>query len=860
MMKWNGKVHEPCRDNDGEILPPKSALEAMHVAPSMIESEPRPFEVIEAPPTIKALPTSSSSRPKTPPLPLVIGVEVMRVATLPSLSQLEVMTLNAALKLNERLREVGTSRRHVSQTLHAFTTFTRLNAGSLDFPTSHVIGATFGRLYEDLVNTIEELIRDGALGSNTPYDDTHLLRTFRQLFEQHRPHLRPSRRTSTASKEAPDEEICAMGVETAHLVEVHTSPTHDEVSLASLPPLRFVEGVETSIEFEPLSSDDLHAQFPTTTSTAQNQWDSSTLVDDETSSWLSPSQVINKSGFDWILPFDLGVGHCFIMSGAPMRHEPFASRHAPPQPSLSPQERKFVEPYFQVGEHWVSYDHTIGVLVLRLQHRGIDLYAIIDHGSKFSIMSHDYYQDLQTQGFRPTLETAQSYHGVAAWGGTRLWTQKFWSHPMNIADYNCSMDCYVTDPHEDVNFSFILGRDWLDQHRAILGTRFSPFQLLLDRRPLGSFYAPLHAESSFQDHQVLTPRGISIARHRVEQSPIGHLPMLIGVAQARPFASFSVEDHDRWGAAFRHHLTYQSPTFESDEDETPNKRPRTTCLTNFDVSKCHTCALRITLPGYDSCIRCLKPSRPRGVQDLTLNNYLNCVESWERMNQLAHVAHRAQFALVQEMSPSTSTSNDLSPQRRQLRHEETLAPASRNELGALLVDDLQPIAKSLQASPSRVPRRKPIGLSTFIGLLLTTTMAPSIDARALDEAPPFEFDLEDRLAPALRLDFEPSKTVAPPLFNLEYDRPQELPPRIDPEFSSNLPTSLSPFPNDLTHPLRRRPHPQKPRGSNTFSTFDTFDIGFCGWSAPLRAPYAYAVHLDRALIPITWSLMDPRVK
>ena len=110
MMKWNGKVHEPCRDNDGEILPPKSALEAMHVAPSMIESEPRPLEVIEAPPTIKALSTSSSSRPKTPPLPLVIGVEVMRVATLPSLSQLEVTTLQAALKLNDRLREVGAPR------------------------------------------------------------------------------------------------------------------------------------------------------------------------------------------------------------------------------------------------------------------------------------------------------------------------------------------------------------------------------------------------------------------------------------------------------------------------------------------------------------------------------------------------------------------------------------------------------------------------------------------------------------------------------------------------------------------------------------------------------------------------------
>ena len=180
------------------------------------------------------------------------------------------------------------------------------------------------------------------------------------------------------------------------------------------------------------------------------------------------------------------------------------------------------------------------MLVLRLQHRGIDLYAIIDHGSKFSIMSHAYYQDLQTQGFRPTLETAQSYHGVAAWGGTRLWTQKFWSHPMEIAAYNCTMDCYVTDPHEDVNFSFILGKDWLDQHRAILGTRLSPFQLLLERRPLGSFYAPLHAESSTQDHRVLTPRGISIARHRVEQSPIDHLPMLIGVAQARPFASYSM--------------------------------------------------------------------------------------------------------------------------------------------------------------------------------------------------------------------------------------------------------------------------------------------------------------------------------
>ena len=47
---------------------------------------------------------------------------------------------------------------------------------------------------------------------------------------------------------------------------------------------------------------------------------------------------------------------------------------------------------------------------------------------------------------------------------------------------------------------------------------------------------------------------------------------------------------------------------------------------------------------------------------------------------------------------------------------------------------------------------------------------------------------------------------------------------------------------------------------NTFSPFDTLDLGFCGWSAPTCAPYTYEVLLKRPPIPITWSLMDPRVK
>ena len=841
LLIWNGFVHEPARDENGKIVPPRSPLGAMHVAPTMIEREPsHPLELETSTTTrieeLKA-PTSSSPQAKTgpsPPLPLVVGVEVARMATLPSLSQLEVMTLQAALKLNERLREVGASRRHVSNTLQAFTTFTRDNAGSLDFPTTHVIGATFGHLYEDLVNTIEELIRDGALGPNTPYDDTHLLRTFRQLFEQHRPHLRPTRRAVVVSQGIPSDEICAMGVEPSSPLEVPLAPTIDEVSLASLPTL-LVDGFETSTPFKPLSSDDLHARFPTMATPTQQQWDYSTLIEEETPTWLSSPQVNNKSGFDWILPFQLGLGRCFIMSGAPMRHEPFASRHAPPQPSLSPQERKFVEPYFQVGEHWISYDHTIGVLVLRLRHRGIDLYAIIDHGSKFSIMSHAYYQDLQTQGYRATLETAQSYHGVAAWGGTRLWTQKFWSQPVAIADYNCTMDCYVTDPHEDVNFSFILGRDWLDQHRAIVGTRFSPFQLLLDRRPLGSFYAPLHVESPTQDLQVLTPRGISIARHRVEQSPIDHQPMLIGIARARPFATFGMDDHDRWGAAFRRHLTFQTPTFESDEDETPTKRPRAKCLSSFDVTQCPVCRGGITLLGHEMCIRCLKPPRPRGVQELSLDRYLDDVDSWERMNQLAHVAHRAQFALVTKISPSTPPSSARDDQPR---------PST--------------------SPPPRVCRRKPLGLSMFIGLFLTTTMVPSIEGRSPNVMPLSEFDFFDPLAPTLRIDLKPLGTHvrhdASPLFQFDQNDPRSFPRRLDVELIAPLFATLNATPNDLARPLRRRPHPQKPTGSNTFSPFDTLDLGFCGWSAPTRAPYNYEVLLKRPPIPITWSLMDPRVK
>jgi hypothetical protein len=143
-------------------------------------------------------------------------------------------------------------------------------------------------------------------------------------------------------------------------------------------------------------------------------------------------------------------------------------------------------------------------------------------------------------------------------------------------------------------------------------------------------------------------------------------------------------------------------------------------------------------------------------------------------------------------------------------------------------------------------------------------MVPSIEGHPTNVMPPFEFDLFDPLAPTLRIDLEPLETHvrddASPLFQFDQNDPRAFPRRTNVELIAPLFATLSATPNDLARPLRRRPHPQKPTGSITFSPFDTLDLGFCGWSAPTRAPYNYEVLLKRPPIPITWSLLDPRVK
>ena len=47
--------------------------------------------------------------------------------------------------------------------------------------------------------------------------------------------------------------------------------------------------------------------------------------------------------------------------------------------------------YSQVREGWIRYDHTIGVLVVRLDIGGIMVNAAVDLAAKYSLMSLAYY-------------------------------------------------------------------------------------------------------------------------------------------------------------------------------------------------------------------------------------------------------------------------------------------------------------------------------------------------------------------------------------------------------------------------------------------------------------------------------------
>ena len=113
--------------------------------------------------------------------------------------------------------------------------------------------------------------------------------------------------------------------------------------------------------------------------------------------------------------------------------------------------------------------------------------------------------------------------------------------------------------------------------------------------------------------------------------------------------------------------------------------------------------------------------------------------------------------------------------------------------------------KPLRTTPPWVPRRKPLGLSTFIGLLLVTTMVLSTTAHILDVEPLFKFDDDHRNTPTLRTDIEPLNTIvrpldAPPLFKLDLKYYIAPSLRIDVE-----PLKIAPAPS-LSQPMSSNPN------------------------------------------------------
>ena len=98
------------------------------------------------------------------------------------------------------------------------------------------------------------------------------------------------------------------------------------------------------------------------------------------------------------------------------------------------------------------------------------------------------------------------------------------------------------------------------------------------------------------------------------------------------------------------------------------------------------------------------------------------------------------------MPPSSPAQDIQDPHRPPPHLNETCAQVAPHK-------KIAPIAmsnKSLRTTPPRVPRRKPLGLSTFIGLLLVTTMVPSTTTHILDVEPLFKFDVDHRNTPTLR--------------------------------------------------------------------------------------------------------------
>jgi hypothetical protein len=293
-LKWHHGLNRYLRltGPDGVPLPSLPPSEAMEPAPKTLGFTTTPFD---DPRPLKSAPS--------------LGTLLTNHA-LPSLSCLENMTVGAVKKLITRLSLKSLRDPSWKCTLYAFDNFTTKHAGKLHFPITDPQGAAFSRVYIEFVELIESLILRGALGDDTPYDDTHLLRTVRQLFDRHRAYLQPPKPTSGPLPSPRDDAPLVGAIDVEPPSPFGTTP---RTPLAS--PFHASTPYDAVHAMRAFGTHSERQRFRSRTTTFEPYPDGD---------W---SDHANKSGFDWMTPFDLDLGKCSPPHLA--SPHPFFEYHAP---------------------------------------------------------------------------------------------------------------------------------------------------------------------------------------------------------------------------------------------------------------------------------------------------------------------------------------------------------------------------------------------------------------------------------------------------------------------------------------------------------------------------------------------------
>ena len=470
-----------------------------------------------------------------------------------SLFRLEKWSINALLLLRSTMSKKGRPRRALHIALANFQGFVRAHTGQLDLPYGHSVSSQFRHVCGELLHVTNELIRDGVLEwAQMPREEAHLILDFHRLYIRLRPNLHrlpPTHETTITGSNVI--EVDAIGVEPMYELPQPSKPLMEVCEIIPLAK----EGVPLVVKPLPkmttppspvhTSTPDLEelspSRFPLNTSqeplaTLSTEWAKTpTGLEVNIEPWSLESDLHafppNDDSFQDDLSFqDCDWGGINTLTAAPVVGYPFISTHAPLRPAPNRVTLAFMAQYSQVREGWIRYDHTIGVLVVRLDIGGIMVNAAVDLAAKYSLMSLAYYTakhlDLDTYPHAP-------FFGVGPYGVPRIWTRKIRRTAAVINGIPTDFEAYLSNEDEPVNFTFILGRDWADRHGAMVGSMHSPFQLLLHlptTEPIDSFEGPLR----WNDQPTTNLETVELRAAAIHEAHQAHSLMLEAVATIRP--------------------------------------------------------------------------------------------------------------------------------------------------------------------------------------------------------------------------------------------------------------------------------------------------------------------------------------